>query len=107
VPATLQEEVGSNQSAGTSSRLIRHAADRLRHHGRTLQSPRSDRARGCIGRGSICGNRMKPGSTLIYSVASVRVIITGAQGFHRQVAFAADEEPAASTEMVRTTLDDE
>jgi hypothetical protein len=41
------------------------------------------------------------------AVASVRVIITGAQGFHRQVAFAADEEPAASTEMVRTTLDDE
>jgi len=36
----------------------------------------------------------------------VRVIITGPHGFQRQVAFAADEEPAAITEMVRATLEE-
>jgi hypothetical protein len=36
----------------------------------------------------------------------VRVTITGANGFDRAMAFAADAEPAAITEMVRATLDE-
>ena len=35
----------------------------------------------------------------------VRVTITGANGFDRTVVFAADEQPATITEMVRATLE--
>jgi hypothetical protein len=37
---------------------------------------------------------------------SVRLTITGANGFDRSVVFAADEEPATITEMVRATLEE-
>ena len=36
----------------------------------------------------------------------VRVTITGANGFDRQVTFTADAEPATITEMVRATLEE-
>jgi hypothetical protein len=38
--------------------------------------------------------------------AAVKVVITGAHGFHREVAFAPDEEPAVITERVRATFED-
>jgi len=40
------------------------------------------------------------------SAGGVRVLITGAHGFQRQVTFALDEVPEVITEMVRETLDD-
>jgi hypothetical protein len=36
----------------------------------------------------------------------VRLLITGAHGFQREVGFAMDEEPAVVTQMVRSTLDE-
>jgi hypothetical protein len=36
----------------------------------------------------------------------VRVLITGAHGFQREVGFALDEEPAVITQRVRATLDE-
>jgi hypothetical protein len=36
----------------------------------------------------------------------VRLLITGAHGFQREVAFAIDEEPAVITQLVRATLDE-
>jgi hypothetical protein len=36
----------------------------------------------------------------------VRLLITGAHGFQREVTFAMDEEPAVITERVRATLDE-
>jgi hypothetical protein len=36
----------------------------------------------------------------------VRVLITGAHGFEREVGFAMDEEPAVISQFVRATLDD-
>ena len=40
------------------------------------------------------------------SGARVRVTITGANGCDGTVAFVADEEPGAITEMIRATLED-
>jgi hypothetical protein len=37
---------------------------------------------------------------------AVKVVITGAHGFQREVAFAPDEEPAVITERVRATFED-
>jgi hypothetical protein len=36
----------------------------------------------------------------------VRLLITGAHGFQREVAFAMDEEPAVITQLIRATLDE-
>jgi hypothetical protein len=36
----------------------------------------------------------------------VRLLITGAHGFQRDVAFGMDEEPAVITQLVRATLDE-
>ena len=36
----------------------------------------------------------------------VRLLITGAQGFQREVGFPMDEEPAVITQLVRATLDE-
>jgi hypothetical protein len=36
----------------------------------------------------------------------VRLLITGAHGFQREVGFAIDEEPAVITQLVRATLDE-
>ena len=36
----------------------------------------------------------------------VRLLITGAHGFQREVGFALDEDPAVITQRVRATLDD-
>jgi hypothetical protein len=36
----------------------------------------------------------------------VRLLITGAHGFQREVGFAMDEEPTVITQQVRTTLDE-
>jgi hypothetical protein len=36
----------------------------------------------------------------------IRVLITGAHGFQREVGFASDEEPAMITQLVRATLDE-
>jgi hypothetical protein len=37
---------------------------------------------------------------------TVRVLITGPDGFERSVGFAPDEEPAVTTEMVRASLEE-
>jgi hypothetical protein len=37
---------------------------------------------------------------------AVKVVITGAHGFQREIAFAPDEEPAVITQFVRATLDE-
>jgi hypothetical protein len=36
----------------------------------------------------------------------VRILITGAHGFQREIAFAVDEEPAVITQLVKATLDE-
>jgi hypothetical protein len=36
----------------------------------------------------------------------VRLLITGAHGFQREISFPVDEEPAVITQLVRATLDE-